>query len=77
MATHSDILTWRIPRTEEPGGLQSMGHKELNTTERLTLLLSRFQDVWTFAGSGGALIFLSEDVPDKLQFRVICSSGVD
>ena len=24
MATHSSILTWRIPRTEEPGGLQSM-----------------------------------------------------
>ena len=25
MATHSNILTWRIPWTEEPGGLQSMG----------------------------------------------------
>ena len=25
MATHSSILTWRIPRTEESGGLQSMG----------------------------------------------------
>ena len=25
MATHSGVLTWRIPRTEEPGGLQSMG----------------------------------------------------
>ena len=24
MATHSSILTWRIPRTEEPGGLQSI-----------------------------------------------------
>ena len=33
MATHSSILAWRIPWTEEPGGLQSMGHKELNTTE--------------------------------------------
>ena len=40
MATHSDILAWRIPWTEEPGGLQSMGHKELDTTERLTLSLS-------------------------------------
>ena len=29
MATHSSIPGWRIPRTEEPGGLQSMGHKEL------------------------------------------------
>ena len=25
MATHSSILTWRIPWTEVPGGLQSMG----------------------------------------------------
>ena len=25
MATHSSILAWRIPRTVEPGGLQSMG----------------------------------------------------
>ena len=25
MATHSNILAWRIPRTEEPGGLQSVG----------------------------------------------------
>ena len=34
MATHSSILAERIPWTEEPGGLQSMGlHKELNTTE--------------------------------------------
>ena len=28
MATHSSILAWRIPWTEEPGGLQSRGHKE-------------------------------------------------
>ena len=27
MATHSSILAWRIPRAEEPGGLQPMGHK--------------------------------------------------
>ena len=33
MATHSNILLWRIPRTEEPGGLQSMGRKESDTTE--------------------------------------------
>jgi len=26
MATHCSILAWRIPETEEPGGLQSMGH---------------------------------------------------
>ena len=32
MATHSSILAWKIPWTEEPGGLQSMGYKELDTT---------------------------------------------
>ena len=35
MASHSSILAWEIPRTEEPGRLQSMrwGRKELDTTE--------------------------------------------
>ena len=33
MATHSSILAWRIPWTEEPGGLQSTGCKEPDTTE--------------------------------------------
>ena len=36
MATHSSILAWRIPRTEEPGRLHSMGSQELDTTERLS-----------------------------------------
>ena len=29
MATHSRILAWRIPQTEEPGGLQSMGSQRV------------------------------------------------
>ena len=29
MATHSSILAWRIPWTEEPGGLQSMGWQRI------------------------------------------------
>ena len=32
MATHSSILAWRIPWTEEPGWLQSMGSQESDTT---------------------------------------------
>ena len=35
MAPHSSTLAWKIPWMEEPGGLQSMGLLELNTTERL------------------------------------------
>ena len=34
LATHSSILAWEIPRTEEPGGLQSMGSQKSQT--RLT-----------------------------------------
>ena len=36
MATHSGILAWRIPWTEEPGGLQSIGSQESDTTEQLS-----------------------------------------
>ena len=51
---HPRILAWRIPWTEKAGGLQSMGHKESDTTEAcpwsikgymLLLLLSRFSHV--------------------------------
>ena len=31
MATHSSILAWRLPWTEEPGGLQSIRGQELDT----------------------------------------------
>ena len=36
MGTHSSILAWEIPWTEEPGGLHSMGSQELVTAERLS-----------------------------------------
>ena len=36
MATHSDILAWRIPRTEEPAGYSPWGHKESDMTDQLT-----------------------------------------
>ena len=42
MATHSSIFAWRIPWTEEPGGLQSLGHKLSDMTHQLTL--------WGFSG---------------------------
>ena len=36
MATHSSILAWEIPRTDELGGPQSIGwQKESDTTEKL------------------------------------------
>ena len=44
MATHSSILAWRIPWTEEPGKLQSMGLQELDTTEQL----KHYIQIWVF-----------------------------
>ena len=37
MASHSSILAWRIPQTEEPGGLQPLGSQQSRT--RLSTLL--------------------------------------
>ena len=56
MATHSSILAWRIPWTEEPGGLQSMGLQRVDTAEETwhapghpevtqSLLLTSYQPV--------------------------------
>ena len=36
MATHSSILAWRIPWTEEPGDYSPWGHKESDTSEQLS-----------------------------------------
>ena len=36
METHSSTLAWRIPWAEEPGRLQSMGHKESDMTITFT-----------------------------------------
>ena len=40
MALHSSTLAWKIPWTEEPGRLQSMGSLESDTTEQLHFLFS-------------------------------------
>ena len=44
MATHSSMLAWRIPWTEDPAGLQSMGCKELEVTDQLNNNKSGFPD---------------------------------
>ena len=40
MAAHSSILAWRIPWTEEPGGLQSMGSQRVRHNKRFLLDVS-------------------------------------
>ena len=52
MATDSSTLAWKIPWTEEPGGLQSMGREESDTTERLPF---HFSFSYTGEGNGNPL----------------------
>ena len=40
MATHSRILAWRTPRTEEPGGCSPWGHRECDMSEHRQTLSS-------------------------------------
>ena len=42
METHSSILAWGIPWTEEPGGYSLLGHKESDTTEHAEMSLLTF-----------------------------------
>ena len=51
MATDSSILTWRIPRTEDPGRLQSMGLQESDKAQQLNLLPTT-----TFGFPGGSVV---------------------
>ena len=63
MATHSSILAWRIPWTEELGGLQSTGRKELDTTEQLHFHFSHLWIYWGFP-SGSVVKNLPASVGD-------------
>ena len=52
VATHSSTLAWKIPWTEEPGRLQSMGSQRVDTTERLHF---HFSLSWIGEGNGNPL----------------------
>ena len=43
MATHSSIRAWKIPWSEEPGGLPSMGFKKSDTTENSIVLIVKLE----------------------------------
>ena len=62
MATHSSILAWEISWTEEPGGLQSMGCKELDMTNTFTFTLKRTQ---------GTLLFTLNNLSEE-QTALLC-----
>ena len=52
MTTHASILAWRIPQTEEPGRLQSMGLQESDTAKRLTISLFLFLPLPRYSSAG-------------------------
>ena len=52
MATCSSVLAWKIPRTEEPGGLQPVGRKEPETTEWLSTHVHVVYAVGSWSTSG-------------------------
>ena len=62
MATHSSMLAWRIPWTEEPDRLQSTGSKRVGTTNTLACCidphspqLARSRESWPEAGRADRL----------------------
>ena len=63
MATHSSILAWEIPRTEEPGRLQSMGlqsRTRLSTHTYKTPRGEHRQNTLTYITAGSSMTHLPE-----------------
>ena len=69
MAAHSSILACRIPWTEQPGGLQSWGRNESDTTEVTEHACVQVQDL----GRGGSHWFLSPPPWAPCQVVLECS----
>ena len=64
--THTSILAWEIPRTEKPGGLQSLGHKRVR--HNLVTKQLQFQEGMTF--------FCSFVIGVQLLCNLVLVSGV-
>ena len=80
MATHSSILAWKIPRTEQPGGIQSMGSQKVRhdrETNTLCLYIMHFyivfQTIYMWFSWAGYLDVgqLLHDPHDNCTVRVI------
>ena len=60
VATHSNILAWDIPWTEEPDGLQSMGLQKSLT--QLSDWVSMYQKVWKDNMDWGMILCITSEV---------------
>ena len=67
VSTHSSILAWEIPWTEELGGLQSTGRKESDTTERLHFTFRYADDTTLIAESEEELKSLLMKVKEESE----------
>ena len=73
MATHSSTLAWKIPRTQEPGGLQSMGCEESDMTE---VLHFHFSLSYIGEGNGNPLQCSAWRIPGKAEPGGLPSMGL-
>ena len=65
MATHSSILAWRIPWTEEPGRLQSMGSQRVRHDQRTNI------HTYTPPSHGAAYGFIQRNLPSGGESKKI------
>ena len=72
MATHSSILAWEIPWTEEPGSYCPWGHKKRDTTERLSMHRSRYRILQTLKSPLDSSTSLSPSSPANLTRLILC-----
>ena len=77
MATHSSILAWRIPGTEEPGGLQSMGSQRVRHDG--SDLARMYHSVSLEEGGGSAVLtgFQSSAIGPRTILQVARKQGSD
>ena len=75
MATCSSILAWEIPWTEEPGGLQSMGHRESGSADQLSIQhstnYSSAKYIMWWLGRGCVISILHSTITDERIKRLI------
>ena len=80
MATHCSILAWRIPRTEEPGRLQSTGSQRVEYNWSDLETYRHIQTVWVInafrlKSGGGELLFIEEGMlPGFSSHPQVCHS---
>ena len=75
MATHSSILAWRIPWTEEPGGLQSMGlQTEATLHACMVILFLVFKGIAILSSTVTVLIYIPTNSARRFPFPHTLSS---